>query len=192
MSIVNLSIRVGASILLAAAFATLSACDQPSNAAPSASPAATAPRLPGGVVNARVQSTSQIETGRYLIAIGGCNDCHTVGYNESGGREPAEDERLTGSSMGYSGPWGTSYPANLRLSFQNMTEDEFLTLAHEGKGRPPMPWMSLMHMSDSDLKAIYAYVRDLGPLGQPAPAAVSPGMEPSTPHIPFIPVMPKK
>ncbi|MEJ2396973.1 MAG: cytochrome C, partial [Gammaproteobacteria bacterium] len=29
-----------------------------------------------------------LERGRYLVRIGGCNDCHTAGYAESGGKTP--------------------------------------------------------------------------------------------------------
>ena len=118
-----------------------------------------------------VASASDIDAGRYLVKIGGCNDCHTPGFAMTNGASPAEAEWLTGDSVGFSGPWGVSYPANLRLSFQNMDEEQFLDMAHAGKGRPPMPWPSLMAMSDRDLKAIYAYIHSLGPKGEPAPAA---------------------
>ena len=49
---------------------------------------------------------------------------------------------------------------------------------------------NLKAMSDKDLKAIYAYIQSLGPKGEPAPAALSPGVAPDRPHIPFIPQMP--
>ena len=103
---------------------------------------------------------------------------------------PAEAEWLTGDAVGFSGPWGVSYPANLRLSFQNMDEAQFIEMARAGEGRPPMPWPSLKAMSDRDLKAIYAYIKSLGPKGEMAPAALSPGVAPDRPHIPFIPQMP--
>ena len=83
-----------------------------------------------------------------------------------------------------------SYPANLRLSFQNMNETQFIEMARAGQGRPPMPWPSLKAMSDKDLKAIYAYIKSLGPRGEMAPAALSPGVAPDRPHIPFTPQMP--
>ena len=106
------------------------------------------------------------------------------------GASPAEPEWLTGDSVGFSGPWGVSYPANLRLSFQNMDEEQFIEMSRAGQGRPPMPWPSLKAMSDSALKAIYAYIHFLGPRGEVAPAALSPGVAPDRPHIPFIPVSP--
>ena len=47
--------------------------------------------------------------GRYLVQIGGCNDCHTPGYAMSGGKVP-EKQWLTGDAVGWNGPWGTTYP----------------------------------------------------------------------------------
>ncbi|HTG73952.1 MAG TPA: cytochrome C, partial [Terriglobia bacterium] len=29
---------------------------------------------------------AQVERGRYIVEIGGCNDCHTAGYAEAGGK----------------------------------------------------------------------------------------------------------
>ena len=140
-----------------------------------------------------IAAASNIEAGRYLVKIGGCNDCHTPGYVEGiamTGNAMPEADWLMGGDVGFSGPWGVSYPANLRLSVQNMTEEQFLELSRAGRGRPPMPWPSLQAMSDRDLKAIYAYIVSLGPNGHPAPAALSPGVAPDRPHIPFVPQMP--
>lgn len=175
--------------LTAAALLSLQGCSGASSAEPN--PAAAKPVVAEATAPLKPHvDASQVEAGRYLVRIGGCNDCHTEGYMESNGAKPAESEWLQGSSVGFSGPWGVSYPANLRLRFQAMSEEEFLTLAHEGKGRPPMPWPSLMAMSDQDLKAIYAYVRSLGPKGKMVPAALSPGQKPDTPYVVFAPVMP--
>jgi mono/diheme cytochrome c family protein len=138
-----------------------------------------------------IAAATQIEAGRYMVKVGGCNDCHTPGYVESNGAAPAEADWLTGSPVGYAGPWGVSYPANLRLSFQSMSEAEFLDLAHRGEGRPPMPWPSLKTMSDEDLKAIYAYIHALGPKGEMMPAALSPGVAPDRMYFSFMPIQPK-
>lgn len=188
MAMHSSNIRAHAAFLLVSSLLALQACGGPVSASPAvATPAAVSA---SAKPTERVVGHSQIDEGRYLVKIGGCNDCHTPGFAMTNGASPAEAEWLTGDSMGFSGPWGVSYPANLRLSFQNMSEDEFVTMAREGKGRPPMPWPSLMAMSDSDLRAIYAYVKQLGPKGAPAPAALSPGVTPDRPHIPFIPQMP--
>jgi mono/diheme cytochrome c family protein len=179
------NIRAHAVFLTIAGALAIQGCGGPVSASP-APAAATSHAKP----IERVVASSQIEAGRYLVKIGGCNDCHTPGFVETNGAAPAEADWLMGGSVGFSGPWGVSYPANLRLSFQNMTEEEFIEMSRAGKGRPPMPWPSLMSMSDSDLRAIYVYIRSLGPKGAPAPAALSPGVAPDRPHVAMMPQMP--
>lgn len=128
---------------------------------------------------------TSVERGRYLARIGGCNDCHTPGYNEVAGKLP-ESDWLTGNPVGFQGPWGTTYPANLRLTLDRMTEAQWLARARV-EMRPPMPWFNLRDMSDDDLRAIYRYVRSLGPKGQPAPQYAAPGQPVATPYVVFVP-----
>lgn len=123
--------------------------------------------------------------GRYLVLIGGCNDCHTPGYAEAGGKAP-EAKWLTGVPVGFAGPWGVSYPANLRLNVQSMGEDQWLARARS-QLLPPMPWFSLGYMKDDDVRAIYRFIKSLGPAGEPAPAFVPPGGEVKTPVMDFYP-----
>lgn len=132
--------------------------------------------------------TDPVARGRYLIAIGGCNDCHTPGYAQHGDKIP-EATRLTGAAIGFSGPWGVSYPGNLRLSAASQDEEAWLTRAR-GKGLPPMPWSALQAMSRDDLSAVYRYLRALGPAGEAAPAALAPGQAIPTPHFVFVPQPP--
>ena len=113
----------------------------------------------------------QIERGRYLAIVSGCNDCHTAHYMERAGKVP-ESEWLTGSAMGFQGPWGTTYPANLRVLAQQMNEAQWLARARS-QMRPPMPWFNLAKMTDGDLRALYQYLRSLGPKGEPAPASAT-------------------
>jgi len=126
-----------------------------------------------------------LERGRYVVVTGGCNDCHTPGYPESGGKTP-QSEWLTGSPVGFQGQWGTSYPANLRLTVQSMSEAQWLKEARAER-RPPMPWFGLAAMTDADLRAMYRFIRGLGPKGAPAPAYVPPGQKVATPYIEFFP-----
>lgn len=133
-------------------------------------------------------SKADIQRGRYLVQITGCNDCHTPGYTQTGGKV---DEMLwlTGNTLGYRGPWGTTYPSNLRLVAQNLSEAQWPEHARR-EWRPPMPWFNLRDMSDQDLRAIYRYIRHLGPAGQMAPAYVPPDQEPKPPFVQF-PAPPK-
>jgi len=135
--------------------------------------------------SAQEQEASSIERGRYLVRIGGCNDCHTAGYPQSGGNVP-ESQWLTGNAVGFQGPWGVSYPANLRLRLQEMNEEQWMAAARAPR-LPPMPWFNLRDMSDADLRSIYAYVRALGPAGKPIPMSVPPGSPVATQVIVFVP-----
>jgi mono/diheme cytochrome c family protein len=133
---------------------------------------------------------ASIERGRYLVKIAGCNDCHTPGYPEAGGNVP-ENQWLVGDRLGWRGEWGTTYPSNLRLYMQEMTEEQWIKVANTTQFRPPMPWFILRDMTDRDLSAIYHFVRHLGPAGEPAPAYLPPGEEPKGPYVQF-PAPPKK
>jgi mono/diheme cytochrome c family protein len=126
-------------------------------------------------------SSAVIERGRYLVKTTGCNDCHTPGYLPAAGRVP-ESRWLTGDKLGWQGPWGTTYPPNLRLLVQGVTADQWLQLARR-ELRPPMPWFALREMTDADLRAIYHFTRSLGPAGKAAPAFVPPGQTASTPVV---------
>ncbi|OYY93673.1 MAG: hypothetical protein B7Y41_10520 [Hydrogenophilales bacterium 28-61-23] len=131
------------------------------------------------------QDARVIERGKYLTQIGGCNDCHTQGYPEAAGKIPAT-QWLTGSQVGFQGPWGTSYPTNLRLYMRDLSEAQWLIRARQPM-LPPMPWFNLRDMNDKDLVAMYRFIRSLGPAGQAAPVAMGPGETVTTPYFEFVP-----
>ena len=131
------------------------------------------------------QDSASVARGRYLVTVSGCNDCHTPGGMEKGPAVP-EVQWLTGLPVGFQGPWGTTYPSNLRLVLGAMTEAQWLQHARQER-LPPMPWFNLRSMTDADLNAIYAFVRSLGPAGVAAPAYVAPGGKVTTPYFVFVP-----
>jgi mono/diheme cytochrome c family protein len=126
----------------------------------------------------------QVKRGRYLVQVGGCNDCHTPAYPEKGGKVP-EAQWLTGDALGWHGPWGTTYATNLRLYMQDLTEEQWVKKARSLQARPPMPWFNVTAMTTSDLRAIYRYIRHLGPAGKPAPAYLPPDKTPPQPYVAF-------
>jgi mono/diheme cytochrome c family protein len=128
--------------------------------------------------------TQLVERGEYVVKIGGCNDCHTPDYLLSGGKTPKK-LWLTGSALGWRGPWGTTYSPNLRILLEDLSEKEWLERAKNLKTRPPMPWYVLNEMKEDDLRAIYQFIRSMGPEGKPAPQYVPPGKEPTTPYALF-------
>jgi len=130
-----------------------------------------------------------ITHGRYVTKIAGCNDCHTAGFALSGGRIP-EAQWLTGDRLGFAGPWGTTYPSNLRLKVGAMDLATWKIYARSLTTRPPMPYWAVNAMSDHDLEALWTYVQSLGPAGEPAPAALPPGKEPTGPVVRFPPPPP--
>ncbi len=125
-----------------------------------------------------------INRGRYLVRVGGCNDCHTPNYMESPDKVE-ESDWLIGLSVGWFGPWGTTYAANLRLSVQDYTEDAWVEMLKTRKAMPPMPWINVSHYTDADARAVYRFIKHLGPKGEKMPAPVPPGELPKTPYFDF-------
>jgi hypothetical protein len=126
-----------------------------------------------------------VERGLQVSLLTGCHDCHTEGFRESHGKvDPAK--ALKGSSIGWQGPWGTTYAVNLRITARDLSEDAFasfygvpLTLS----GTPAMPWYRLPMMGEDDLRSLYRYIKSLGEPGAAAPTFVPPGERVMTPFI---------
>ena len=133
-----------------------------------------------------------VKRGEQVSITSGCHDCHTAGYNESGGQiDPAT--ALKGVGLGWQGPWGTTYASNLRLvAREKGSEDAFLAYTRSFQARPPMPFYNVHAMDESDLRSLYQYIVSLGEPGDPMPEALPPGAEPKTPYIVIAPpMMPK-
>ena len=135
-----------------------------------------------GISTSIPANSSESSKGKYLIEIGGCNDCHTSGYAPSGGTTP-EAEWLLGDGLGFRGAWRTTYSVNIREYIGEISESEWVTKAKALKTRPPMPWWVLNAMTESDLRAIYKYVNGLGVIEKDVPSYVPPEEEPKTPYI---------
>jgi hypothetical protein len=79
----------------------------------------------------------------------------------------------------WSGPWGISYSANLTPDSSGMgvwTEEMFIQAMRTGKHwgisrpiMPPMPWETLGHLPDADLKSMFAYLRTIPPIANVVP-----------------------
>jgi mono/diheme cytochrome c family protein len=133
-----------------------------------------------------------VKRGEQVAITGGCHDCHTANYAESGGKiDPAA--ALVGTQLGWQGPWGTTYPANLRLTAKDKgSEDGFTQYLKTFQARPPMPSFNVHAMDESDIRSLYQYIVSLGDAGAAVPDYVPPGQEPKTPYIVIAPpIMPK-
>ncbi len=153
----------------------LSACSAPHNGPRGASPG-----------EAHVVAENDIEAGRYLAVVGGCHDCHTPGYLQRQGNVP-QAMLLTGAPLGYFGPWGTTYAKNLRLYADSVDEETFVEILRTRKTLPPMPWVNVNRFSKRDSRALYAYLKSLGPAGVAAPENLPPGQTPATPYMNLTP-----
>jgi len=129
-----------------------------------------------------------VQRGRYLVQTSGCNTCHTALYGMLGGNVP-ESDWLLGDNVGWRGVWGTTYATNLRIYMQAMSEEQWVEKGRTFTSRPPMPWFAIQAMTDDDLRALYRYVRSLGPAGKPAPSYVMPLVTPRGPYVQF-PLLP--
>ena len=84
------------------------------------------------------------------------------------------------------GPWGISYTANLtsdQTGIGTWQESNFITAIREGKFKgiptarpllPPMPWHMYKHMTDDELKAIFAYLKSTKPIKNVVPEPTPP------------------
>lgn len=48
---------------------------------------------------------ASVEEGARIAVTGGCHDCHTEGFAESGGKVDPK-KALLGNQIGFQGPWG--------------------------------------------------------------------------------------
>lgn len=137
------------------------------------------------------QGQVSIERGLQVAIVGGCHSCHTEGYSEANGKvDPAK--AMKGSSVGFRGPWGTTYATNLRQIARLLKEDGFVIMMKHMQTDPPMPWYNVQAMDESDVRSLYQYIMSLGEPGEPAPQQLPPDQEPKTPYIQFAPPqMPK-
>jgi hypothetical protein len=85
----------------------------------------------------------------------------------------------------WSGPWGTSFTANLtpdeETGLGRWTEEQFIealrTGRHMGRGRqilPPMPWQQIRNLTDEDLRSVFAYLRSIPALANRVPDPLPP------------------
>jgi mono/diheme cytochrome c family protein len=154
-----------------------------------------------------------VERGRYLVTVGDCNGCHTPLKMGANGPEPDMTRMLSGhpeslqmppvslparpwefvgsgTTTAWSGPWGTSFTANLtpdaetglgKWTLQNF-RDTLRTGKRMGRGReilPPMPIPAYRHFTDADIEAIYSYLQSIPAISNRVPQPLPPPDAPS-------------
>ena len=161
-------------------------------------------------VSAALEDLSPVERGLYLVTVGGCHDCHTPWVPTHDGAapdmtralsgHPADLEMppapaaqgpwmisLAGTNTAYSGPWGTSFTANLtpddETGLGTWDTQTFIDTIrngrHMGRGRPllpPMPAQNYAQMTDEDLAAVFAYLQSIPPVRNRVPTPRPPAV----------------
>ena len=121
-------------------------------------------------------AASKVKRGEYLTTIMSCVDCHTPGAFWGA---PDFSRHLSGSEMGWKGPWGVTYGRNLTpdkaTGIGNYTEDDIVKTLRTGVRpngtglNPPMSWQNYVHLTDEDAYAIAAYLKSLPPVKHQVP-----------------------
>lgn len=116
--------------------------------------------------------TDQVKYGEYLVTLADCFACHTAqdkkgqwGPPYSGGRRFKTDKftvfsaNITPDSTGLA-EWNEAKFLNKFASYR----DEANVMLDPGLKNSYMPWSEFAKLTDTDLKAIYAYLRTLPPV----------------------------
>jgi len=141
---------------------------------------AATPATPAAMTDAE-----KVERGRYLTTVMVCNDCHTPGTFYGA---PDYSRKLSGSELGWVGPWGTSYARNLTPDMETgigkWSADDIVKTIRTGMRAdgsqllPPMPWEMYSNLTDEDAYAIAAYLKSLPPVSHKVPDKKPPKTKP--------------
>jgi mono/diheme cytochrome c family protein len=131
-----------------------------------------------------------LQRGEYIATIGGCNDCHTPGTFYG---KPDFTRRLSGSELGWRGPWGVSYARNLtpdgETGLGTWTNVEIERALRSGVRKdgspilPPMPWTEVATLTPEDMSSLIAYLKSLPPIHHKVPDRVPPNGMATTPTV---------
>jgi mono/diheme cytochrome c family protein len=136
-----------------------------------------------GKEDATVASVDPVVRGRYLVTIMSCNDCHTPGYLYGA---PDTLRRLSGSELGWTGPWGVVHARNLTpdtaTGIGKWSKEEIVKALRSGNTpdgsqlAPIMPWENYASILDeNDAMAIASYLKSLPPVTHKNLDRIKPG-----------------
>ena len=141
-----------------------------------------------GASAAALADEDQIARGKYLVTIGGCNDCHTPGAFLG---KPDFSRALGGLEVSFAIPGlgvfaGPNLTPDKETGLGNWTDDQIIAAITAGvtpSGRrlaPIMPYAALAHLTSDDAHAIVAYMRSLPPVKNAVPGPFGPKETPTT------------
>jgi len=133
--------------------------------------------------------------GRYLVTIMSCNDCHTPGTFYG---QPDTTRRLSGSDLGWIGPWGVVHARNLTpdsiTGIGAWTKEQIVHALRTGNTpdgtqlAPIMPWVNYANILDeNDAMAIASYLKSLPPVKHKILDRIPPGAKITGSNIIFPP-----
>ena len=131
---------------------------------------------------------AQISRGKYLVTLGGCNDCHTPGYFFG---NPDMSRFLGGSDVGFEIPGagvfvGRNITPDKETGIGSWTREQIVTAIQTGErpdGRilaPIMPWHAFAQLTADDAMAITTFLQSLKPVSNQVPGPFKPGEKVST------------
>jgi mono/diheme cytochrome c family protein len=112
------------------------------------------------------------ERGKHLLSVMGCIGCHTP--VEDG--RPVESKAFAGG-MEFQTPYLKVYAANITpAGIGNYSDAELMAVMREGKGRDgrllfAMPWTAYAGVTEADLRAVIAGLRELAPIENVVPTS---------------------
>jgi mono/diheme cytochrome c family protein len=129
-----------------------------------------------------------VARGKYLVVLGGCNDCHTPGYFFG---KPDDKRHLGGSEVGFELPGlGVFHGPNLtpdkETGLGNWSTAEIVTALQTGVRpdkrilAPIMPWKALAQLTRDDAMAIAAYLKSIPAVRNKVPGPFGPTQKPTS------------
>lgn len=145
--------------------------------------AAAAAVLAAATLLPRAHADSQIDRGKYLVTLAGCNDCHTPGYFFG---KPDMARYLGGSEVAFEIPGLGAFPGrnitpDKETGIGSWTNEQIVAALQLGKrpdGRtlaPIMPYHAFSYLTKEDAFAIAAFLQSIPPVKNEVAGPFKPG-----------------
>jgi mono/diheme cytochrome c family protein len=139
--------------------------------------------------------SQQIARGSYLVAVGGCTDCHTPGHFLGA---PDNNRLLGGSDVGFAIPGvgvflGPNLTPDKETGLGNWSVKQIVTaittgMRPDGRGLVPvMPYAALSRLTPADAQAVAAYLKSLPPVKNKVAGPFGPDDKPTSLVLTILP-----
>ena len=137
-------------------------------------------------------AADKVARGARLAITSGCIDCHTPGTFYG---TPDTTRMLSGSELGWEGPWGVTYPRNLtpdpETGIADWTEEDIVNAVRLGHRPdqtpilPPMPWPAYSPDERRGRLRDRGVREEPSPVKHRAPDRIPPGVPATGPRLTF-------